>query len=98
MTLTKADLINQVHSSSSRLNKTQARECLETFLKIMKTSLESGDDVLLTGFGKFNVKSKSARRGRNPKTGELVQVPEKRLPVFKMSKALKRRINRNPNA
>ena len=93
MTLTKADLINQVHSSSSRLNKTQARECLETFLKIMKTSLESGDDVLLTGFGKFNVKSKSARKGRNPKTGEPLLLAPRKVITFKASGILREKVN-----
>ena len=93
MTLTKADLINQVHSTSSRLTKTQARECVETFLKIMKTSLESGDDVLLTGFGKFNVKSKSARRGRNPKTGEPLLLAPRKVITFKASGILREKVN-----
>ena len=93
MTLTKADLINQVHSTSSRLTKTQARECVETFLKIMKTSLESGDDVLLTGFGKFNVKSKSARKGRNPKTGEPLLLAPRKVITFKASGILREKVN-----
>ena len=93
MTLTKADLINQVHSSSSRLTKTQARECVETFLKIMKTSLESGDDVLLTGFGKFNVKSKSARKGRNPKTGKPLLLAPRKVITFKASGILREKVN-----
>ena len=93
MTLTKADLINQVHSSSSRLTKTQASECVETVLKIMKTTLESGDDVLLTGFGKFNVKAKSARKGRNPKTGEPLMLAARKVITFKASGILREKVN-----
>ena len=93
MTLTKADLINQVHTYSSRLNKTQARVSVETILDIMKTSLVNGDDVLLTGFGKFNVKAKSARKGRNPKTGEPMLLKARKVVTFKPSGILREKVN-----
>lgn len=93
MTLTKADLINQVHSSSHGLTKMQARESVETILDIMKASLENGDDVLLTGFGKFNVKAKSARKGRNPKTGEPLLLKARKVITFKPSGILREKVN-----
>jgi integration host factor subunit alpha len=93
MPLTKLDIINQVHSSSSKLTKNQAREAVETILKTIKTSLENGDDVLLSGFGKFNVKNKSARRGRNPQTGDALMLEARRVVVFKPSGKLRQKVN-----
>jgi integration host factor subunit alpha len=93
MTLTKADLINQVHATSSRLSKTQARKAVEAALKIIKTNLESGDDVLLSGFGKFSVRAKSARKGRNPKTGEPVMLEARKVLTFKPSWVLREIVN-----
>ena len=79
MALTKANLTNQIHESNPNLTKIKAREAVETILKIMKTNLENGDGVLLSGFGKFNVKDKSARKGRNPNTGEPMMLCAKRV-------------------
>ena len=62
MSVTKTDLINKVHSTNHDITKSKAREAVETILNIIKISLENGDDVLLSGFGKFNVRDKSARR------------------------------------
>jgi len=93
MTLTKADLIDQVHSSNPKLTKTQAREAVETILKVTKASLEKGDDVLLSGFGKFNVKAKSARKGRNPKTGEPLILAARKVVTFKASGILREKVN-----
>ena len=59
MTFTKVDLINQVHSTHPKLTKVQAREAVETILRIIKSSLGNGEDVLLSGFGKFSVNDKS---------------------------------------
>jgi integration host factor subunit alpha len=71
----------------------QARESVETILDIMKASLENGDDVLLTGFGKFNVKAKSARKGRNPKTGEPLLLKARKVITFKPSGILREKVN-----
>jgi integration host factor subunit alpha len=59
----------------------------------MKASLENGDDVLLTGFGKFNVKAKSARKGRNPKTGEPLLLKARKVITFKPSGILREKVN-----
>ena len=93
MTLTKADLINQVHTTHPRMTKAQAREAVETILQTMKSSLESGDDVLLTGFGKFNVSDKSARKGRNPQTSETLMLDARKVVTFKPSGKLREKVN-----
>ncbi|MFH7325176.1 integration host factor subunit alpha [Desulfurivibrio sp. C05AmB] len=92
MTLTKADLIQKVYRQHD-LTKTQATEVVEAFLGIAKRSLQEGEDLLLSGFGKFNVKQKNSRRGRNPQTGaELLLAPRKVI-TFKPSGILRNRIN-----
>jgi integration host factor subunit alpha len=93
MTLTKVDLIGQVKATNPNMTKIQAREAIITILRIMKDSLANGDDVLLTGFGKFNVKDKSARKGRNPKTGESMMLDSKRVVTFKPSGKLRQKVN-----
>ena len=95
MTLTKADLIQQVYKHHESLSKAQATESVEAFLKISKSSLISGSDLLLSGFGKFNVKEKSARRGRNPQTGDELTLDARRVVTFKPSGILRDRINQS---
>ncbi len=94
MALTKADLIHHVFTSLPGYTKAQAREAVEILLKIMKSSLENGDNVLLSGFGKFSVKDKRPRQGRNPQTGEKLILDARRVVTFKPSGKLKDKINR----
>ncbi len=94
MTLTKADLVQQVYKKHENLTKAQATQSVETFLKISKDSLISGSDLLLSGFGKFNVKDKNARRGRNPQTGDELTLDARRVVTFKPSGILRDKINR----
>ena len=75
------------------MSKAQAREAVETILRIIKSSLENDDDVLLSGFGKFNVKAKSARKGRNPQTGESVMLEARKVVTFKASGLLRKKMN-----
>ncbi len=93
MTFTKAELIDQLHASNPKRTKAQARQAVETFLRIIKSSLESSEDVLLSGFGKFNVKAKSARKGRNPQTGESVILDARKVVTFKPSGLLRKKVN-----
>lgn len=93
MTLTKADLIQQVYKNHTNLTKAQATESVETFLKISKDSLINGSDLLLSGFGKFHVKHKNARRGRNPQTGDELTLEARRVVTFKPSGILREKIN-----
>jgi integration host factor subunit alpha len=93
MTFTKVDLIDQVYASNPKMSNAQAREAVETILRIIKSSLENGDDVLLSGFGKFNVKDKSARKGRNPITGESMMLDARKVVTFKPSWILREKVN-----
>ena len=93
MTLTKADLVQQVYKKHENLTKLQATESVETLLSLAKEALVSGSDLLLSGFGKFNVKHKKERRGRNPQTGEQLDLDARRVVTFKPSGILRNRIN-----
>ena len=93
MTLTKANLIQQVYKNHPDLTKAQATKSVETFLSLAKASLISGEDLLLSGFGKFNVKDKRARRGRNPQTGDELILDARRVVTFKPSGLLRAKIN-----
>ena len=93
MTLTKADIIRQVHNQREGLSKIQATDSVEAFLSISKDSLINGSDLLLSGFGKFNVKDKKARKGRNPQTGEELILGARRVVTFNPSGTLRDKVN-----
>jgi len=93
MTLTKADLVQQVYKSHPSMTKAQATSSVEAFLSISKDALINGDDLLLSGFGKFNVKNKKSRRGRNPQTGDELTLDARRVVTFKPSGILRSKIN-----
>jgi integration host factor subunit alpha len=92
MTVTKADIINSV---CNRLGCTRAQssDIVASVVDIIKQTLESGDDVLISGFGKFCVKGKKERRGRNPQTGEDMILQSRRVVTFNCSSVLRNRIN-----
>ncbi|MEW5914155.1 MAG: integration host factor subunit alpha [Thermodesulfobacteriota bacterium] len=92
MALTKENIINQVYETT-QLPKNRAREVVETTLELMKATLANGEDLLVSGFGKFMVKDKQARRGRNPQTRQDLQLRARRVVVFKTSGVLRRGIN-----
>ena len=93
MTLTKADLIQQVYDQHEGFTKIQATDAVEAFLLISKNTLISGSDLLLSGFGKFNVKDKKARKGHNPQTGAELILDARRVVTFKPSGILKDKTN-----
>ncbi len=93
MTLTKADLVQQVYKNHENLTKAQATESVEAFLRLSKDTLINGSDLLLSGFGKFNVRDKKPRRGRNPQTGDDLTLDARRVVTFKPSGLLRNRIN-----
>ena len=93
MTLTKAHLVDSIHNQLG-LHKNQSVQALESILEIIKNTLENGEDVLITGFGKFYVKEKRERRGRNPATGEDLMLESRRVVGFKCSDKLRDRMNR----
>ena len=92
MTLTKEDLIGSVQNQSGT-SKSESSSLVESILEIIKTTLVNGEDVLISGFGKFIVKEKAARRGRNPQTGDDLTLDACRVITFKCSPLLRDRIN-----
>lgn len=90
-TLTKADLAENL-SDKLNLNKKEAKELVELFFEEIKLALESGEDVKLSGFGNFILRDKSERPGRNPKTGEEVEISARRVVTFKPGQKLKKRV------
>jgi integration host factor subunit alpha len=92
MALTKAHLIEAIAEQNGFTRK-KSTETVETLLEIIKSTLASGDDVLISGFGKFCVKEKRERRGRNPATGEDLILAPRRIVTFKCSGKLKEKIN-----
>jgi integration host factor subunit alpha len=92
MALTKAHIVEAV-AEQIGYPKNQSFEMIEILLEIIKRTLESGEDVLVSGFGKFCVKTKHGRRGRNPATGEDMMLEPRRVVTFRCSGKLRERIN-----
>ncbi len=92
MTLTKSHLIDAIAEQNGYTRK-KSSETVETILEIIKSTLISGEDVRITGFGKFYVKEKGERRGRNPQTGEDLMLGSRRVVGFKCSGKLRDKMN-----
>ena len=92
MTLNKDRIIEGI-SSRCGYSKKKSMAICESLLEIMKSTLESGEDVLISGFGKFSVKDKKSRRGRNPQTGNDLILKAHRVITFKSSTVLREKIN-----
>ncbi len=91
-TLTKADIIDAVLSTSSRKRR-EVKAIVDKLVEIMSVSLQKDHEVLLTGFGKFECYSKSARMGRNPQTEEALLLPARKVVVFRTSRLFRRELN-----
>ena len=92
MTLTKADLIERIQSNND-LTVAQSTDIVEATIGIIKDTLATGDDVLISGFGKLCVKQKAERKGRNPSTGGDQMLPARKVVTFKCSGKLREKIN-----
>jgi integration host factor subunit alpha len=92
MSLTKEQIISDIYDQVG-LSKTKSRSSVDNLFEIVKTTLENGEDILVSGFGKFLVKQKEERRGRNPQTSKDLQLRARRVVVFKTSGALRSKIN-----
>jgi len=92
MTLTKAHIVESLQSHPG-LTRRKSVETVETLLGIVKNTLASGDDVLISGFGKFCVKAKQERKGRNPATGDDLMLEPRKIVTFRCSGKLRDRIN-----
>ena len=92
MTLTKAQIVEEI-STRNGFTKKKSIKTVKILLEIIKSTLVSGEDVLISGFGKFCVKEKSERKGRNPATGGDIMLPPRKVLTFKCSGKLRKRVN-----
>ena len=93
--MTKADLVEQVAAAvGPQVTKRQCGLVVDAFLDAVKEALARSDGIELRGFGTFKVRHRKARRARNPRTGEAVEVPPRNVPVFQPSRLLRRRVDR----
>ena len=93
MTLTKIQIVEAVQNQTG-FSKNKSSEIVETLLEIVKNTLAAEEDVMISGFGKFCVKSKNERKGRNPATGEDLMLSSRKVVTFKCSGKLRDRINK----
>ena len=92
MTVTKAHFVDSIYNQVG-LSRSKSAEVVESLLEIMKHTLGNGEDVLISGFGKFCVKEKKKRKGRNPQTGDDLLLDQRRVVTFKCSSVLRDSIN-----
>ncbi|UCC78760.1 MAG: integration host factor subunit beta [Candidatus Zixiibacteriota bacterium] len=86
--MTKADLVEQV-AEKTGLTRTDVAATVDAFLDAVKRTLENGSNIEIRGFGTFKIKPRKARKARNPRTGDVVPVPDRKIPVFKPSNEFK---------
>ncbi len=86
--MTKQDLITKM-ANDANISKRAAEDALNAFMTAVKDGLRRGESVSLVGFGTFNVSERSARKGRNPQTGQEINIPARKVPTFKAGKGLK---------
>ena len=89
----KADLVNRIYERTI-VSKKDAAKTLETIFDLIKENLENGESINISGFGKFTVHEKRARIGRNPRTGEEIEIDARRVVTFKPSVALRKAMNK----
>ena len=93
MPVTKATLADSIYNHSD-LQKNESIVIIESLLEIIKRTLESGEDILVSGFGKFTVKEKKTRKGRNPQTEKPLQLDARKVVLFRCSAVLREKINK----
>ena len=94
-TLTKAHIVEAV-AEANGYTRNKSFEIVEILLELIKSALESGNDVMISGFGNFRVKNKKKRRGRNPATGKDIVLAPRKVITFKWSEKLKEKLNTKP--
>ena len=92
MTLTKIQIVESIRNQTG-FPKNRSSEIVETLLEVIKSTLEAREDVLISGFGKFCVREKRERKGRNPSTGDAMMLKPRRVVTFKCSGKLRDRVN-----
>jgi integration host factor subunit beta len=91
--MTKSDLVKQLSEKVTTLTKKDCELIVDTVFQNMRDALHRGEKIEIRGFGSFTVRVRRAKEGRNPKTGEKVSIPEKRIPFFKVGKELRDLVN-----
>ena len=91
--MTKADIVDQVYVKTG-LSKKESADIVEKVFELVKETVAKGEKIKIAGFGNFVVKEKSTRRGRNPQTGQEIEISSRRILTFKPSQILKSAINR----
>ncbi len=92
--MTKSDLIEQISEKVKNFTPKDVEVIVNSIFESMSESLANGNGIEIRGFGSFKVKTRAARKGRNPKTGETINVAAKKVPFFKVGKELKEMINK----
>ena len=90
--MTKADIIKNVHEKIG-VSKGDSARLVESVFDIIKETLAAGEDVKISGFGKLSIREKQARRGRNPQTGDEIEITARKVLTFKSSQVLKKALN-----
>jgi integration host factor subunit alpha len=90
--MTKAEIIEKI-TLITHLNKRESSEIVANVFGLIKSTLEAGENIKISGFGNFEVKEKASRRGRNPQTGDSIEITARRILTFKPSPVLKRALN-----
>jgi len=91
--MTKSDLVQMMSEKLGTLTKKECEVIVDTVFQNMRDALQRGEKIEIRGFGSFTVRVRRAKEGRNPKTGEKVFIPEKRIPFFKVGKELREMVN-----
>ncbi len=91
--MTKSELIEQLIETNTYLNKKESELVVNTIFDSITLALSAGDRVEIRGFGSFSVRERDSRQARNPKSGEVIQIPAKKAPFFKTGKELKQRVD-----
>ena len=92
MAITKQTIVEKI-AEKNNLSNSEAKDTIETLLEIMKSTLASGEDIMVSGFGKFQVNEKAPRKGRNPATGETMVLDKRRVVIFKCAGGLRAKLN-----
>ena len=90
--MNKSELISAM-AAEAQMSKADAKKALDAFISSVTNAMKAGDKVALVGFGTFSVSERAAREGRNPKSGEVMNIPASKTPKFKAGKALKDMVN-----
>lgn len=91
--MNKTELVEAI-ATKTNMTKTDADKMVNAFVEVVTDALTKGDKVSLKGFGNFEVRTREARTGRNPRTGEAMPIPASKVPAFKASSALKKAVNK----